>query len=418
MKNKEIIILNPAPAHFWLLNYFAPKFEWYDRLEFCINQSCDEVIPHLQKSLTEMVHRHDGLRTTFIKQDHEWKQQIHSSIPNGESLLTLCPDLSHEQELQICQSFDIHKLPLFKVLVVPIAAQKTRVVVLFHHIIIDYIGLMIFFKELCLLLNQKIPDPIFQSNSDYAKTLTESVNASVITASKEFWKDKIKGLSLNNAKPCLQKSVKTQRKVLPKELSEALLKEARKVFGVSSLHEILSAPLYRSLENLQSKDKVAISHKLHGRHVDGLSSRFFSTIGNFAINVPIVCAMKPSSSWSEVIKQIKSELDSLPKSGLTYDLTPDIPYPDHLLAPVRINFMGNLSLHVPEKIEVELKSFIKRLQHPEQPLTTFVELFLYFYEKELIIEIAYDGTFDWAETLIEKYYLHLTDLIKEIRAPE
>ena len=110
----------------------------------------------LSGAITEMVHRHEMLRTTFGVFEGGFFQEVH---PTGVTLveqmdLSSEPVTPSEEELlkqgreMIMQPMDVGSLPLFRVLIIKVAEENHRLMFGFHHLLCDADALRVFFEEL------------------------------------------------------------------------------------------------------------------------------------------------------------------------------------------------------------------------------------------------------------------------------
>ena len=409
--------IDTTPAQKWLLHYFSPSYEWYDRLTFILNREL--TFDKVEKALFHLLKRHDGLRVTFFRKNKHWMQRIHlpEKMPIRNRLLIERERITHDEELSICREFTIEHFPLFKVIMVKKSSSRFQFTLLFHHIIVDYISVMVFFQEFCSLLQGISLSPSYLTNSNYVRAISEGIKREKWGEAEKFWSKMQTEKQKIWEKPCLEKNAKKIRKRLSKEQSKKLLLRGKKSFKASSLHEVVSAPLYKAMAILLGEGRVTISHKLHGRNIVGAAIPFFSAVGNYAINVPISCVINRSNDWLCLVHNVKEALESLPFKGLSYDILRPNPYPDHLATAVRINYMGNISFGIPLEAEIDFQTLTRRLFHPEQPLTTFIEFFIYFCEDVFFIDVCYDAIAyadNWIDHLTCNYLLYMNCLISKL----
>ncbi len=425
----EITLLTPAQR--WLFAYFPSRFEWFDSLSFTLTSSIS--VERVEKTIQDLVKRHCGLRTTFVQEGTEWKQKIHKECPSHllkavliESQMQLTKPLE-DIKLDVCKSFQLDQLPLFKVLIVSTSNTSFTLHILFHHIIVDYVSLMTFIKEFySLYYNKNVLPSVPASNLLYAREIKilscsmahkRSINEYLTTETVNWL-----GISKENKRPSKELNSVRLEQTISLEDSELLLRFGKSRFKKRSLHPILVAPLYRAIQKISHQTSVSISHKLHGRELKPNDIRFFSTIGNFAINVPIRSEVFSNETWDTLIDRLDQALHEDPTRHLCYDLIgPSLPsesYPDHFIAPVRFNFMGTMSFFTPPFLQIDFRKFAQRVKVADQILTTYIEFFLYFSEKKLWIEVVSDSSLIPApslQMLIDHYIEGLNQMITSIK---
>ncbi|MEH2088948.1 amino acid adenylation domain-containing protein [Nostoc sp.] len=170
--------LSFAQQRLWFLHQLSPDSRSYNVLLILrLNGSLDIVA--LEQSLSELVGRHEVLRTTFSTLDGKPTQVIASP-----TALTLpCYDLqglsAEEQTDQIqqiansqaSQPFDLAVGPLVKFTLLQLSNQEYVLLLKMHHIIYDGWSLNIFFDELSQLyaaFTQGLPNPLPELPIQYA----------------------------------------------------------------------------------------------------------------------------------------------------------------------------------------------------------------------------------------------------------
>lgn len=369
-----------TPAQKWIFSYFAEPYEWYDRLTFQFNVPIDCV--RLKKSLCHLVKKYDSLRTCFIKKEGHWKQKI---LLYEDGIVPEPLFVSTFSELALCRQIRLSQLPLFRLVVVRLSADSYQLTFLFHHLIVDYLSLQIIYKEFCWHYLGIQQTPVFDSktNAEYALQINKAKKQNMLA----FWQKNIS--SKEYSKASLEREAKWLHHKFGWEAIEPWVRFGKKQFNVASLHVLLAAPLYQIVGKILGESTVTISHKLHGREIEG--QLFFDTVGNFAVNVPLLCPV--NQDFPSLVQQIEIRLRNIPLSGLSYDLiSPESLYPDHLCAQIRFNYLGHFRPLQFDSVKIDPFNFARRVVHPHQRLTALVEFFLFFYEKELYLDACYDSS--------------------------
>ncbi|HSI62168.1 MAG TPA: condensation domain-containing protein [Candidatus Saccharimonadia bacterium] len=110
----------------------------------------------LSRALTEMVHRHEMLRTTFGVHDGEFFQKVHpvGAAPveqvdwSSDAVIQSEEDLLKRGRERIMRPMDVGSLPLFRVLIIKVAEEEHRLMFAFHHLLCDADALRVFYEEL------------------------------------------------------------------------------------------------------------------------------------------------------------------------------------------------------------------------------------------------------------------------------
>ncbi|MEM7585919.1 MAG: amino acid adenylation domain-containing protein, partial [Acidobacteriota bacterium] len=162
----------------WLVEQLEPGNAVYN-MPTCLRLRGALEVAVLAASLSEVVRRHEVLRTSFPASDGKPVQRIHPATAVSVPLIDLhglgksCADdlaqglLRHE----IQQSFDLAVGPLLRVLLIRMAPQEHLLTITMHHIVSDGWSMGIFFHELSVLYQALMagePSPLPELELRYA----------------------------------------------------------------------------------------------------------------------------------------------------------------------------------------------------------------------------------------------------------
>jgi hypothetical protein len=170
-------------------------------------------VPTLEKALTEIVRRHEAVRTTFAAVDGQPVQVINPAKPIKLPIL----DLSHldasertaeasrlaNEEAQ--RPFELSKGPLFRVTLIRLAERDHILLMTLHHIISDGWSMRVLFKELSALYEAFAngrSSPLQELKiqyADYAQWQRRWLQGDVLTKQLAYWEKKLAG-----ATPCIE----------------------------------------------------------------------------------------------------------------------------------------------------------------------------------------------------------------------
>ena len=203
----------PLPASFaqeglWFLNRLRPKAPAYNlplawRLEGSLQLGA------LERSLGELVRRHEALRTTFEIRDGQLVQIIHSPgaflFPLDDLAAAGSPAREHRvTELaasSLEEPYDLAAGPLWRVRLWRLAPQEHLLLVCFHHIISDGWSLAVFQEEMsalyasfCTGTSARLPAlPV--RYGDYARWERERLRGANLERLVDFWQGQLAGLT-------------------------------------------------------------------------------------------------------------------------------------------------------------------------------------------------------------------------------
>ncbi|WP_143328992.1 non-ribosomal peptide synthetase, partial [Clostridium puniceum] len=156
-----------------------------------INEGLDK--EKIEKSLSELVRRHEALRTSFKvldgdvvqKVEKEWKlDYIYKELESSEV---------KEKTNNFIRPFDLTKAPLMRAELIKCEAQKYIFMIDFHHIIVDGVSTSILMDEFVKLYQgEKLSEPILQYK-DYAEWQNTLEEKGIIKEQEEYWMNRFKG---------------------------------------------------------------------------------------------------------------------------------------------------------------------------------------------------------------------------------
>jgi non-ribosomal peptide synthetase component F/acyl carrier protein len=162
----------------------------------------------LERSLQEIVRRHESLRTLFQAHQGEAQQVIHAEVDLALEILDLCslPDverLPQAERLTRAKSispFDLQHGPLFRATLLRLGEHTHRLVIVMHHIISDGWSIGILVRELAEFYDADVkgrpahlPELPIQY-VDYTAWQHEQLSGEHLKANLEYWKGQLEGV--------------------------------------------------------------------------------------------------------------------------------------------------------------------------------------------------------------------------------
>lgn len=211
--NKEMINprghTNASPLSYdqerlWFFNRMHPESHTYNvygaaRLTGTVHHWA------LEKSINEIVKRHEAWRTVFDSVDGQARQivlpELQVTVPEAD--LRFVPDETRDEELQrqmkeeVQRLFDLKKGPLIRFKLFHVSNTESMLVMTVHHIVIDRITFSIFFKELSLHYQSmltgipvQLPELAIQF-ADYAEWQRNYLQGETKAKLLTFWKEQL-----------------------------------------------------------------------------------------------------------------------------------------------------------------------------------------------------------------------------------
>jgi hypothetical protein len=223
----------------------------------------------LEKSINEIIRRHEILRTNFTVVDEQSVQVITSSLTIPLKIVNLqnLPESQREAEAEALTArefqhqFDLVSDPLVKTTLLRLAPQEHWLLITMHHIITDGWSYGIFLQELETLYNafsNGLPSPLSEVSLQYADfTLWERqwLNEELLQKQLDYWLQKLADIPASlNLLPIGQPQVSSDSKrasfyslVLPESLVASIkaLSRSRGVTIFATLVAALKLLLYK-----------------------------------------------------------------------------------------------------------------------------------------------------------------------------
>jgi amino acid adenylation domain-containing protein len=208
----------------------------------------------LNSALTEIVRRHEILRTTFVMREDQPTQRVYPpfSVKVAEVDLSHHPAEIRQKKLEklIWQEsrrpFDVGQLPLIRWILVRMRADKHQLVQVEHHFVHDGWSLYRMIEELQALYTayacgkpSPLSEPLVQY-ADYARWQREWINGQEARQQLAYWKSLLAG------------------EVTPLQLPTDRPRPAVQTFSGSLKKATLSPRLYRNLVALSRQQQVTL----------------------------------------------------------------------------------------------------------------------------------------------------------------
>jgi amino acid adenylation domain-containing protein len=203
----ENIPLSFAQQRLWFFDQLQPGTSFYNipaavRLQGCLQ------VDALEKSLREIVERHEILRTTFTKVNEEAVQVIHAQ-PNFQLPIIDLSQLSKTaQEIKVLElaqaeaeyPFDLVNDSLLRIKLLHLHEQEHVLLIVMHHIVADGWSLGVLVRELTSVyaaFSQNRCSPLPELPIQYADFATwqrQYLQGEVLATQLAYWKQQLKGI--------------------------------------------------------------------------------------------------------------------------------------------------------------------------------------------------------------------------------
>lgn len=425
--------LSFAQARLWFLAQLEPDSSAYNmpaayRLTGLLN------VTALSQSLSEIVRRHEALRTTFPSVDGQPKQVI--SLDTALTLpvidlreLPADQRLSEAQHLatkEAQQLFDLATGPLFRVKLLHLEEAEHMLVVTIHHIVYDGWSYDIFFQELAALYDAFCsgkPSPLAElpiQYADFAVWQRQWLQGEILQAQLDYWKQQLSGslpilqLPTDRPRPVLQSYQGAKQFLkLPKNLSESLKALSRQQ-GVTMFMTLLAA-FQILLCRYSGQEDIIVGSPSAGRNrmeTEGL-------IGFFVNTLVLRTDLSSNPTFQELLERVRKvtlgayDHQDLPFEKLVEELQPERDSSRTPLFQVWFNMLTSADNQL-ELSGLKVESF----SIPET-LSKF-DLTLYIREQkpEIQLELVYNTKLFELDRIVEMLNQYKQMLVQIVAAPK
>ena len=298
-QSKKPLQLSFAQQRLWFLDQWDPGSSTYNlttavRLTGLLNFAA------LERSLNEILWRHEALRTTFATVDGQPVQVVASPKAFALPVMSLqhLPETEREAEAQRLvkdersKPFDLIKGSLFRPTLLQLGEDGHILLLTMHHIVSDgwSMGILsweltVFYKAFSAGHPSPLPELSIQYG-DFAEWQREWLQGEVLERQLSYWKRQLEGipavsnLPTDRPRPAVQSfRGKTQYLELTKELTEGLKALSRKE-GVTLFMTLLAA--FRTLLYRYTKQEdIVVGSPIANRNrseIEGLIGFFVNTL--------------------------------------------------------------------------------------------------------------------------------------------
>ena len=241
--------LSYAQQRLWFLEQLEPGHSFYN-LPFTIRLLGTIWVPALEKSLNEIVRRHESLRTRFATTDGRPVQIIAPEMTLSLQVIDLCdtPESEREEEtprhvfVEGQRPFDLQAGPLLRASLLRLSNTEHVLMLTMHHIVSDGWSMGVLYRELSALyeaFSAGRPSPLQElpiQYADFAIWQREWLSGGPLNHLRAYWTKALSGmpalleLPTDRPRPRMQAfHGASYSVVLPKSLVEGLKTIGRQV---------------------------------------------------------------------------------------------------------------------------------------------------------------------------------------------
>jgi len=277
----------------------------------------------LESALRALTAQHDALRLRFVEQDGVWSAAFAEVDPQAEVLWQA--SVADAQELQQISeraqcSLNLQDGPLLRGVLFTLADQSQRLLLIFHHLVVDGVSWRILLEDLQNVLGQQALPAKSSSTQAWAAQLQAYASSAALQHEQGYWQAQLQGvvstLPCDHANGGLQNqhaaSVDTR---LGKDDTRRLLQDAPAAYR-TQINDLLLTALARVITRWTGEASALVQLEGHGREDVFDSIDLSRTVGWFTSVFPV--KLTPQPALADSIKQIKEQLRAVPNKGIGF----------------------------------------------------------------------------------------------------
>ncbi len=417
-----------AQQRLWFLDQLAPGSAHYN-IPTVLRLKGELNLEALERSVREIVRRHESLRTTFAEKKGAPVQVIHDDMDvqlNVTDLSTLSIDEATTKAREIAETeaatpFDLAKGPLFRGMIIKLADQDYLTLFTLHHTISDGWSMGILVREVAALypafLNEE-PSPLPELTiqyADYAVWQRNWLQGEVLEKQLSFWKELIGEnppvleLPTDFKRPAMQTfNGRTLHSVLSPELTKQLLQFSQK--ENATLFMSLLAAFQTLLHRYSGQNKILTGSPIANRTL----AETEPLIGFFVNTLVLPADFSDIADFKSLLKQIRhTTLAAYAHQDLPFEQLVEAVQPERDMSHSPL-FQAAFILQNMGVDKLELPGLTLEPFEAENTVSKY-DLTLNAAETEQGIECYFEYNTDlFAEATIQRMMQHFENLIKQI----
>ncbi|NPC77991.1 AMP-binding protein, partial [Pyxidicoccus fallax] len=305
-----------AQQRLWFVDQLTPGSHAYNVVPYARLKGPLDVAA-LERSLAEVIRRHEALRTTFTQVNGQPVQRIAPELAFRlpvESLESLAEgELQRLAEEEARRPFDLEKGPLVRARLLRVASEDHVLLLTLHHVISDVWSLGVVERELTTLYRaySRGAEPALGAlpvqYADYAKWQREWLKGEVLEEQLAWWKQQLAGappvleLPTDRPRPPLQSARGAVLRVMLSKALSGAVKELSRSRGATQFMTLL-AGFHALLARYSGQSDIVVGSPISGRNrreVEGL-------VGFFANTLPLRVDGMGAESFRELLGRVRT----------------------------------------------------------------------------------------------------------------
>src|SRR5829696_4389752 len=319
VERREETVLSFAQQRLWFIEQLRPGSSIYNMLN-PVRLSGVLNVAALEATLTEIVQRHEMLRTTFREVAGQAVQVIHPPEPVPLTLIDLSEWGAAEREAELealvqreaQQPFVLSEGPLLRATLIRMEETEHVVLLTLHHVVSDGWSMGLLTREVAALYSAyvageraRLPELPVQY-ADFATWQREWLQGEVLAQQVGYWREQLAGapavleLPLDHARPAVQSHRGARQSfTLPDELKRGLEELSRRE-GVTLFMSLLGA-WQTLLMRYSGQQDIVVGTTIAGRN----RRETENLIGFFVNTLVLRTDVSGNPSFRELLKRVR-----------------------------------------------------------------------------------------------------------------
>jgi hypothetical protein len=273
----------------------------------------------LRGALTDLVERHEPLRTNIVRQDGEWYQQIFSTTApvlevreayglNDEERTARIEEIHVEAE---STGIAASELPHIRAILIRLDEEDSALIVLTHHLATDGWSMHVILRDLAEFYAARTIDhppnlPELHTYREFVQWENERAAEPETARHEAYWRETLRGARLVPFRCDYPRSAglvhttAAERFYLDAELGNAAIRLGRAARCTTFM--VLLATYYRMLHELSGETDIVVSTHTLGRGY----GMFDETVGSFFNFLPLRVKVDATTDVRELIRRTRT----------------------------------------------------------------------------------------------------------------
>jgi amino acid adenylation domain-containing protein/non-ribosomal peptide synthase protein (TIGR01720 family) len=311
--------LSFAQQRLWFLDQLEPGNPFYN-IPIALRLTGELEIPALEQTLSQIISRHESLRTSFVVKDSEPVQVIASAEPWPILVEDLSGLEESERELEAarraneeaCRPFDLSCGPLLRMRLLRLGDKDHVVVLTMHHIISDGWSMGVFLREVAAFYTAYIAGEEFSmpelsiQYADFTCWQREWLQGEVLERQLDYWKQQLAGplpvlaLPADRPRPPVQTYCGAQQSLFIPQSDVDRFRELSRREG-ATLFMALLASFQTLLYRYTGQDDVIVGTAVAGRNLAVIEP----LMGFFANTLVLRTDLSGPVTFTDVLRRVR-----------------------------------------------------------------------------------------------------------------